>query len=453
MEDKINIVHSEIEMDYPFSSTNTSYDGRTHRIEPTGLYVRNINGRNIYVLLYNDMTLGRYNMVTLLERVGNRFVKIPLEKYDERANEFIASIISSGENITGEISQLSNHIDCRNITNINYYLELLQRKEKTDEEKPIKAAAEALAKILVYVDLNGRWFISTNTDLSVFGKERKDVSYLPLEDTTFKEPSYHLLTEIEKEYVKKNFVVEEVSVKNITLYHSKTFYDLDKEYEALEVRDASRIFNKALDKKRIPNHVAAKGKKCLINGNYYIIDEVEKRFLDKYYSQRTELLEAFRRNLRVVECENFYYISVTAFNKLPFSSNNRIVEEFLNSKDKFVRLTEEEYKYLEQRFNLYYEKGIKKSKFAEMRDEPSKDEDFEFPLHGKVFIPVKDKPVIVKKPEVKNEPEKQSEESVDLSGLNYEEEKEKILAAKHLSDDEKDKLISELNELFGIRVR
>ena len=453
MKDKINIVHSEIEMDYPFSQTNTSYDGRTHRIEPTGLYVRNINGRNIYVLLYNDMTLGRYNMVTLLERVGNRFVKIPLEKYDERANEFIASIISSGENITGDISQLSSHIDCRNITNINYYLELLQRKEKTDEEKPIKAAAEALAKILVYVDLNGRWFISTNTDLSVFGNERKDVSYLPLEDTTFKESSYHLLTEIEKEYVKKNFVVEEVSVKNITLYHGKMFLDQDKEYEALEVRDASRIFNKGLDKKRIPNHVAAKEKKCLINGNYYIIDEVEKRFLDKYYCQRTELLEAFIRNLRVVECENFYYISVPAFNKLPFSSNNRIVEEFLNSKDKFVRITVEEYKYLEERFNLYYEKGIKKSKFAEMRDEPSKDDHFELPLHGSAFIPLKDHPVIVKNTEVKNESEKHSEESVDLSGLNYEEEKEKILASKHLSDDEKNKLISELNDLFGIRVR
>ena len=70
-----------IEMDYPLTSDNPLFDGKTHQIKPSKLLRFEKEGRIFYILQYKDETLNK-NMTTLLEEIEGLFYKLPLTSYD-----------------------------------------------------------------------------------------------------------------------------------------------------------------------------------------------------------------------------------------------------------------------------------------------------------------------------------------------------------------------------------
>lgn len=69
-------------MQYPFdlSGKNPAYDGEVHDIKPTSIRRINLLGRDYFIMEYFDYNTNG-NMVTLLTRVGNTLVKVPLTDY------------------------------------------------------------------------------------------------------------------------------------------------------------------------------------------------------------------------------------------------------------------------------------------------------------------------------------------------------------------------------------
>ena len=70
-----------IQMKYPYKAGDSRYDGTIHKIEPFDLKRKTINGRELYVMRYKDLTLKNNDMITILEKRGAVFYKVPLESY------------------------------------------------------------------------------------------------------------------------------------------------------------------------------------------------------------------------------------------------------------------------------------------------------------------------------------------------------------------------------------
>jgi len=81
-----------IEMDYPLTSENPLFDGKTHQIKPSKLLRFEKEGRIFYILQYKDETLNK-NMTTLLEEIEGQFYKLPLNIYDNFGSWLLKSKI------------------------------------------------------------------------------------------------------------------------------------------------------------------------------------------------------------------------------------------------------------------------------------------------------------------------------------------------------------------------
>ena len=74
---------NKIYMQYPLDITGTNelYDGEVHEIIPQSLYQVNVYGNEFYIMEYFDYT-SNTTAVTLLMRINNLLVKVPLDEYD-----------------------------------------------------------------------------------------------------------------------------------------------------------------------------------------------------------------------------------------------------------------------------------------------------------------------------------------------------------------------------------
>ena len=73
----------EIEMKYPKDSSSIFFDGKEHTIIPRTLKKLEKNGIDLYLLGYEDKTLNKSNMMTLLYKNNGEFIKIPLNNYKD----------------------------------------------------------------------------------------------------------------------------------------------------------------------------------------------------------------------------------------------------------------------------------------------------------------------------------------------------------------------------------
>lgn len=128
----------KIKMDYPLDTTSRVFDGTTHEIEPVGLLSSNIKNKKIFLMIYRDLTIKNNSMITILEKIGDKFQKVPLTDYNsEIFKKLVDKITESGTRES--ISILPNKISTRKkpISTI----EFINMQEETNKEiyyDPIK---------------------------------------------------------------------------------------------------------------------------------------------------------------------------------------------------------------------------------------------------------------------------------------------------------------------------
>ena len=102
----------KIEMDYPQDSKYNGFDGKTHSIKPIGMYGANIDGKDLFLMAYRDISLGNISMITILERNNGKFRKVPLLNYESEAfDKLMNRIKENGDRV--KIEHLPAHIDTR----------------------------------------------------------------------------------------------------------------------------------------------------------------------------------------------------------------------------------------------------------------------------------------------------------------------------------------------------
>lgn len=67
-----------VSMQYPYSKSNNLYDGKEHMIQPLALYT---NGKNIFILYYNDLDKNVKYASTILTRINGVYANVILTDY------------------------------------------------------------------------------------------------------------------------------------------------------------------------------------------------------------------------------------------------------------------------------------------------------------------------------------------------------------------------------------
>lgn len=130
----------KVGMDYPRDSRYNGFDGNTHNIEPVGLYGAQVNEKELFLMVYRDISMGNISMITILEEHNGNFRKVPLSNYDSEEFDRLMNYIKEyGRRIS--IEQLPNHIETRR-TPISVE-ELVQEKPEKKPTKPNTMGAAA----------------------------------------------------------------------------------------------------------------------------------------------------------------------------------------------------------------------------------------------------------------------------------------------------------------------
>lgn len=229
-----------IEMDYPNNAEiSRFYDGKTHKIKPISIFSIELNGREVYVMQYVDISLGEIIMTTILEKKDNIYFKVPLIKYGKDFEGFRELVQTMGRRYN--VSELPQHIYTRSKpTELTSFLEeknLTQTKRMQIIFYDISSGKYYWDKGCKYAIEGAPESLGTKKGNIIIGKH--DVDYkIEIIEKKYKRGIVYYSEHHRKYYYDEN---GEKEIKNISLFGKKIGNQIIGEDTIYDIRNVIKV--------------------------------------------------------------------------------------------------------------------------------------------------------------------------------------------------------------------
>ncbi len=210
-------------------SRNDLLDGTNHEIEVNQISTFEQENQHFYIVNGFDITRN-CEIVILLIKQGNVLRKVPLLDYDELNRYAINSRVLSESEIQILLDRNGYYVSSIPLTTISNIVSQSRQVQNQQQNRNITLGKQ---KIMVFYDTDGRKFILSSAAEYLGLPVPKSIKYLPLKNfndlaqnyNIYGPDWYRLLSEIEYEWIRKNFNIrrEEIDDVDVIEYRDQYF--------------------------------------------------------------------------------------------------------------------------------------------------------------------------------------------------------------------------------------